>query len=93
MSKTKAKKVAKPEEKPKAKEPVEGKQKDAPESAEVKPPQASAPWSDWIWDEALKLYYCAKNEKGGVYFPIFISPSLFLLSHIIADRLAMMLNR
>jgi hypothetical protein len=70
MSKTKAKKVAKPEEKLKAKEPVEGKKGDPPESAEVKPPPAPAIWSDWTWDEALKLYYRAKHEGGGIYFPL-----------------------
>ncbi len=87
MSKTKLKKVAKPEEKVKAKEPVERKKGDEDDSAEVKPRPAPAVWSDWIWDEALKLYYRAKREKGGgvccpgstIHIALFLSKDILLI--------------
>jgi hypothetical protein len=79
MSKPKVKKVPKPEEKVKVKEPVERKEGDAPASAEVKPPPSQAAWSDWVWDEALKLYYRAKLERAGVYLAFLTIPVNFTL--------------
>jgi hypothetical protein len=67
MSKTRPK-SAKPEEKPKTKEEEEKKNKgDGQEEGEHKPQPAEQKWSDWIWDEEMKLYYRAKLANGGEY--------------------------
>lgn len=68
MSKNKPKKSAKPEEKLNAKEHDDEKNKeeeDQPGDGGRKPQPAEEKWSDWIWDEEMKLYYRAKHGTGG----------------------------
>jgi hypothetical protein len=68
MSKTRPKKSANPEEKLKTKEEKEEEKKgDGHEAGEPKPQPAEQKWSDWIWDEEMKLYYRAKLANGGEY--------------------------
>lgn len=73
MSKTKPKKIVKADKRPEqAKDKNHGEEKGAKRDAgEVKPPPASSQWTEWIWDEGLKLFYRARPEKGGVYLPMF----------------------
>jgi len=66
MSKAKPRKSAKPDEKLKIKEEDGEKPKgDKPEDGEHQPQPIEEPWSDWIWDEEMKLYYRAKRGNGG----------------------------
>jgi len=66
MSKAKPKKPATPDEKLKIKEPDGDKTKgDKLEDGEHQPQPIEAQWSDWIWDEEMKLYYRAKPGNGG----------------------------
>jgi hypothetical protein len=66
MSKAKPKKSTKPEEKQKIKE-SDNNQKNAEtaEAGDEKPQVVEERWSDWIWDEEMKLYYRAKPGNGG----------------------------
>jgi hypothetical protein len=68
MSKTKSKKSSKPEENLKIIELGGDKKKgDRPENGEQKPQTTEEKWSDWIWDEEMKLNYRAKLANGGEY--------------------------
>jgi len=73
MSKTKLKKIMKADERPEDRKGKElGEEKgDKRGAGDVKSPPASSQWTDWIWDEGLKLFYRARPEKGGVYLPVF----------------------
>ncbi|PMD60414.1 uncharacterized protein K444DRAFT_392408 [Hyaloscypha bicolor E] len=75
MSKTGPKKSAKPEEKLKAKE-EEKKKGDGHEEGEHKPQTAEQKWSDWIWDEEMKLYYRAKLANGVEWIYDYACPEL-----------------
>ncbi|KAE9364821.1 hypothetical protein N431DRAFT_431590 [Stipitochalara longipes BDJ] len=77
MSKAKPKKASKPEEKLKIKESDEEKNKgDKPGDGEQKPQPVEERWSDWIWDEATKLYYRAKPGNGDEWIYDFACPNL-----------------
>jgi hypothetical protein len=80
MSKTRPKKSAKPEEKPKTKEEEEKKKNkgDGHEEGEHKPQPPEQKWSDWIWDEEMKLYYRAKLANGGEYSFARPNPALLI---------------
>jgi hypothetical protein len=65
MSKPKSKKPAKSDDQPKTKESTEEKKGEKNGDADAKQPQPADQWSDWIWDEEMKLYYRAKLVNGG----------------------------
>jgi hypothetical protein len=65
MSKPKSKKLAKSDDKLKSKESKEEKKGEEHDDADAKQSQPAEQWSDWIWDEEMKLYYRAKLENGG----------------------------
>ncbi len=65
MSKTRAKRSLKPEGKPKTKDLGETKKGEKDDDAQTSQNSAPNQWSDWIWDEELKVYYRAKLTNGG----------------------------
>ncbi len=74
MPKTRSKKSVKAEEKLKTKDPGEKHKGEKHDDAQPKQQPAVDQWSDWIWDEELKLYYRAKLVNGGEYLPVLTDP-------------------
>lgn len=64
MSKAKSKKSAKDDVKGKAKDLGEEKKAETNDEAGAKQSPVKE-WSDWKWDEGLKLFYRAKPANGG----------------------------
>ncbi|PMD29574.1 hypothetical protein L207DRAFT_593376 [Hyaloscypha variabilis F] len=76
MSKAKPKKSTKPE-KQKIKESDENqKNAETAGAGEAKPQVVEERWSDWIWDEEMKLYYRAKPGNGDEWIYDFACPDL-----------------
>jgi hypothetical protein len=80
MSKTRPKKSAKPDDKLKSKESDTEKKGDKHEEGEQKPQPAEEKWSDWIWDEGMKLYYRAKPGNGGELVSMNGPPPILLIN-------------
>ena len=69
MSRPKVKKIYKREEKGRPKDKVDEKKVGkAGDEGKKSGGNEEGGWSDWFWDEGLKVYYRARRGNGGEYF-------------------------